>query len=73
MSDARHSRLRHLYAVLRIDLPVNSENPENSIAVVRVFSAKLSAEQEVDRLNNINSARGCRYVLNVTRLIPPAN
>ena len=73
MSDTPHSKFRHVYAVLRIDLPVNPENPENSIAVVKVFSSKFSAEKEVARLNNINSEKGCRYVLNTTRLVPPVN
>jgi hypothetical protein len=73
MSDTPHSKFRHLYAVLRIDVPVNPENPENSIAVVKVFSSKFSAEQEVARLNKINSEKGCRYVLNTTRLVPSVN
>lgn len=73
MSDTSHSKFRHLYGVLRIDLPVNPENPENSIAVVKVFSSKLSAEQEVSRLNKLNPEKGCRYVVNVTRLVPSVN
>jgi hypothetical protein len=62
-----------MYAVIRIDLPVSQENPENSVSVVKVFSSKMTAEQEVDRLNNVNSGKGCRYVLQVTRLIPGVN
>src|ERR1700733_6344096 len=54
-----HSKFRHLYAVLRIDLPVSRENPENSISVIKVFHSMMSAEQEVDRLNKVNSERGC--------------
>jgi hypothetical protein len=72
-SEKPHSKFRHLYAVLRIDMPVSLENPENSIAVVKVFHSKMSAEQEVDRLNKVNSERGCRYVLQATRLVPPVN
>ena len=66
-------RFRHVYAVLRIALPVSQENPENSISVVKVFSSKMTAEQEVSRLNRINSAKGCRYVLQITRLAPSLN
>jgi len=73
MSETAHSKFRHLYAVLRIDLPVNADSPENSIAVVKVFSSKLAAEQEVSRLNKLNSGKECRYVLNVTRLVPSVN
>ena len=73
MKETPHSRFRHLYAVLRIDLPVNPDNPENSIAVVKVFFSKLSAEQEVSRLTKLNAGKGCRYVLNTTRLVPSVN
>jgi hypothetical protein len=73
MSDTEHSEFRHLYAVLRIDFPVNADNPENSIAVVKVFSSKFSAEQEVSRLNKLNAGEGCRYILNITRLVPSLN
>jgi len=73
MSETPHSKFRHLYAVVGIDFPVNQDNPENNISVVKVFSSKLSAEQEVTRLNHVNSGKRCRYVLNITRLIPPVN
>jgi hypothetical protein len=73
MSDAPHSKFKHLYAVVRIDFPVNPDDPENNISVVKVFSSKLSAQQEVTRLNHVNSGKRCRYVLNITRLIPPVN
>jgi hypothetical protein len=62
-----------MYAVVRIDLPVSQENPENSVSVVKVFSSKMTAEQEVSRLNGINSAKGCRYVLQTTRLAHSLN
>ena len=72
-SEKPNSKFRHLYAVVRIDLPVSLENPENSVSVVKVFSSKMRAEQEVSRLNRINSAKGCRYVLQTTRLEPSLN
>jgi hypothetical protein len=68
-----HSRFQHIYAILRIDLPVGQENPENSVSVVKVFSSKVSAEKEVSRLNELNSEKGCRYVLQTTRLMPSIN
>jgi len=70
MSDKPNSKSKHLFAVLRIDLPVDQDNPENCIAVVKVFHSKLAAEHEVLRLNNLNSEKGCRYFLNITRLAP---
>ena len=72
-SEKPHSKFRHVCAVLRIDLPVSRENPENSFSVVKVFYSRMTAEQEVDRLNKINSEKGCRYVLQATRLVPPVN
>ena len=68
MPDTPHSRFRHLYAIVRIDLPVDGENPENNISVVKAFASKLAAAREVTRLNNLNSGKGCRYALHVTRL-----
>ena len=52
---------------------MSRENPENSFSVVKVFYSRMTAEQEVDRLNKINSEKGCRYVLQATRLVPPVN
>lgn len=72
-SEKPNSKFRHMYAVVRIDLPVSQQNPENSISVVKVFSSKMTAEQEVSRLNKINSEKGCRYVLQTTRLAPSLN
>jgi len=40
VADHPHSKFRHLYAIVRIDLPVSQENPENSISVVKVTSPK---------------------------------
>jgi hypothetical protein len=73
MEDTIRSRFPHLYAIVRIDFPVNIENPENSVSVVKVFGSKLAAEREVVRLNKLNSGKGCRYLLNVTRLWPSPN
>jgi len=66
--DKPNARFRHMYAVLRIDLPVSQDNPKNSIAVVKVFSSETTAEHEVLRLNRINARKGCRYVSKTARL-----
>ena len=62
-----------MYAVVRIDMPVNQDTPENNVSVVKVFSLKMAAEREVLRLNKINSGKGCKYVLQTTRLAPSFN
>lgn len=62
-----HSRFPHVYAIVRIDLPVNRTNPENNISVVKVFSSQADAEAESRRLNEINKEKECTYVLYTTR------
>jgi hypothetical protein len=64
-----HSKYAHVYAIIRIDLPIGDAAPENRIAVVKVMKAKTPAEQEVSRLNEINAAKACRYYLQTTRLV----
>ena len=68
--DKPHSKFQHVYAVLRIDFPVDQENPENSIAIVKVLCSRTLAEQKVSRLSETNKAKACRYVMHVTRLVP---
>jgi hypothetical protein len=73
MNDKPNARYRHLYAVLRLDLPIDTEYPENSITVVKVFMAKTQATQEVARLNKLKFGGGSRYHLQITRLFPAIN
>ena len=68
-----HSKFRHVYAIVRFDLPPNAENPENTVSVVKVFSSRTHAEHEIVRLNGVNASKACRYVLQVTKLIPWPN
>jgi hypothetical protein len=65
-----NSRFRHVYAIVRIDLPIGQANPENNISVVKVFSSETAAERESSRLSRINSEKGCRYVVQITRMMP---
>jgi hypothetical protein len=59
---------RHVYAVVRIDLPVNTECPENSFSVVKVFTSKDAAERDAARLNSVNAGRRCEYHTYVSRM-----
>ena len=68
MTEIPHSKFIHVYAVVRIDLPVDPDKPDNSIGVVKVFSTNGLAEQEASRLSRINEGKGCRYVVYTTRL-----
>jgi hypothetical protein len=65
-----HSKFQHVYAVVRIDSPLNQSNPENGVAVVKVLASKVKAEKEVSRLHELNKGKGCVYVLYTTRMVP---
>ncbi len=68
-TDAPNSKYIHLYAIVRVDSPVNEDYPRNSIAVVKIFSSRKSAEQEVSRLNKVNDDKQCRYEVYISRFI----
>ncbi len=70
INELPHSRFQHVYAIVRINIPVDQENPGNSVAVVKVFQSKMAADQEVVRLNETNKEKECRYNVHVTRLVP---
>jgi hypothetical protein len=72
MSDTekQNSKFQHVYAIVRIDFPLDLDNPENTIAVVKVHSSKSDAESEVSRLKEINQEKGCNYTVYTTRLVP---
>ena len=69
MTDLPHSKFLHLYALVRFDLPINSENPENSVTVVKVFSSEAAAEQEVSRLSEVNNEKDCSYKVFIARFV----
>ena len=64
-----HAKYPHGYAVVRIDLPVSQSNPEDSFAVLKVFSSAVFAEKESIRLNKVNAQKGCKYIVLVTHLV----
>ena len=63
-----HSKFLQLYAIVRFDLPLNSERPQNTVSVVSVFSSEQAAETEANRLTKINGNKACQYEVFVTRL-----
>lgn len=64
-----HSKYRHVYAVVRIDVPIYEAQPESSFSVVKVFSSEEGAEKETARLNKINADKGCKYFTFITRIV----
>ncbi len=66
--DKQNAGYKHLYAVVRIDIPVHPDHPESSIAVVKVFPSKKSAKGETARLTRINAGKNCVYSMQITRM-----
>jgi hypothetical protein len=68
-TETPHSKYPHVHAIVRIDLPVSEDNPENSVSVVKVHASKVEAEKEVTRLRDLNRDKGCLYHVYTTRMI----
>jgi hypothetical protein len=65
-----------VYAVIRLDSWLDSstqggDTPRSSIEVTvkEILSSRAEAEAEVERLNRINSSKGCRYFWQQTRFV----
>jgi hypothetical protein len=67
--DSPHSKFQHLFVIVRIHFPFDPEYPTNSVAVVKAYSSKETAELEASRLNQLNSDKGVRYDVYITRFI----
>ncbi len=67
--DKPHSKYLHMFAVVRYDLPISPNHPQNSISVVKTFSTRALAEEEADRLRAANEAKGCTYEVQTTRFV----
>ena len=70
LTNRPHLRYEHVYALVRIDLPVSEAAPQDTVAVVKVLCSEESARREAARLNQINRDKGCRYFVYTCRLIP---
>jgi hypothetical protein len=64
-----NAKFRHVYAVVRIDLPVSNETPEDSFSVLKIFPIAHLADKEVARLSKVNSDEGCIYKSFITRIV----
>jgi len=65
-----NSKFEHVYAVVRFDFPVDVTHPENSIAIVKVLSSRVGADEEASRLTVSNGDKGCRYKVLIARYAP---
>ncbi len=68
ITEQKHSKYRHVYAVVRIDLPVSLDQPNSSFSVLKVFDSQEAAEHETKRLNTINAGKRCSYHTHLTRM-----
>lgn len=60
---------RQVFAILRFDeFADSSVAVENRITVVEIVEDDETARIEVQRLNELNKAKGCRYYFQATRL-----
>ncbi len=64
-----NSKYRHVYAVVRLDVPIFEGQPEASFSVVKVFSSEGRAQKEASRLNKINADKSCKYFTRITRMV----
>ncbi len=59
----------HAFAIIRVDLFCESDTPpEQKITVVKVVWDQQRAEEETERLNRLNGAKGAQYFWQVARL-----
>ena len=66
--DRPHRKYPHVYAIVRFDLHVRS-GPEQSATVVKVLPSRDLAEQEAERLRNLNKGKKCVYDVQISRFI----
>jgi hypothetical protein len=62
-----HSKYRHVFAIIRWDPDMAAV--EHQVTVTKIVQTEQIAEAEVQRLNALNSAKGCRYFAQLTRLM----
>jgi len=68
-AEKKHSKYRHVYAVARIEFPVNLKEPEKSFSVLKVFTSQEAAEQDAERLNTVNADKDCAYHTYLARMV----
>lgn len=61
-----HKPRQELYAIVRVDSDLT--DPELAVTVKKVVRSKARTDDEVRRLNQLNSSKGARYFSQMTRL-----
>lgn len=57
----------HVFAVVRLDHQLLNLEPELAFKVVAVFEDEAAANADATRLNDVNSEKGAKYVVQSSR------
>ena len=70
VTESPNAKYDHVYAIIRLDRDaVTGGIPDRNLVMVKkVVRSKEVAEQEVERLNRLNTDKGCEYYYQITRL-----
>ena len=65
-----NAKYDHIYAIIRLERDVITGGllDRNLVTIKKLVRSREIAEQEVDRLNKLNSDKGCDYYFQITRL-----
>lgn len=65
----KHSKLVHVFAIIRVETS-GDHSWEHRVTVTKIVKDEERANQEVERLNELNAEKGCLYFSQVTRMEP---
>jgi hypothetical protein len=65
-----NKKYKHGFALVRLDLPLDGDHPENRVSVLRVFTNEKTARAEQKRVSTLNANKNCLYFVQVTRMVP---
>ena len=61
---------KQVFAVIRIDeFMTGTAVADNGITIKEIVPTQQTAESEVERLNQLNKDKGCRYFWQATRMV----
>jgi hypothetical protein len=64
-----HLKYPYVYAIVRFDLYMSRFKLENCATVVKVLPSRDIAEEEAERLRQVNKGKECTYVVQTTRFV----
>jgi hypothetical protein len=67
--DSPHSKYPHVYPIIRVDTPLDPNDAQRNITVVKVMTSQAAVEAEVSRLNQVNADKSCTYFYCTSRLV----